>query len=258
MEDFAAEMEALGKGDADVKGITAAQVIEAFNPAYLEHDTYALFKKVMVQMKPYFMPGAKPSAPVGASSSAPAASAAAGGKKPAAAAAGKAPAPSGALSESASEVVRKCYHIHHEILRKFDPDLYHYLERHQIEPQLYCLRWVRLLLSREFHLEDVLVLWDALFAGSPDFSLVDHMIVAMLIFIREDILNKDYSSCLKRLFKYPPVEDVHIFVTEGIQMSNPTTKAAAMSFSTQGGTKFPPPKPGKAIDKNYYMLYCLI
>ena len=35
-----------------------------------------------------------------------------------------------------------------------------------IEPQLYALRWLRLLMGREFELEDLLQLWDALFAHS--------------------------------------------------------------------------------------------
>lgn len=32
-----------------------------------------------------------------------------------------------------------------------------------VEPQLFLLRWLRLLFEREFHLEDVLVVWDSLF-----------------------------------------------------------------------------------------------
>jgi hypothetical protein len=33
-----------------------------------------------------------------------------------------------------------------------------------IEPQLYALRWVRLMFGREFHFADVLTLWDAILA----------------------------------------------------------------------------------------------
>ena len=32
-----------------------------------------------------------------------------------------------------------------------------------VEPQLFLLRWLRLLFGREFHQEDVLVMWDSLF-----------------------------------------------------------------------------------------------
>lgn len=46
-------------------------------------------------------------------------------------------------------------------------------------------RWLRLLFGGEFILIDLLVLWDAIFATSPqDFALVNHIFVAMLVLIR--------------------------------------------------------------------------
>jgi len=33
-----------------------------------------------------------------------------------------------------------------------------------VQPQLYLLRWLRLLFGREFHLSDSMLVWDALFA----------------------------------------------------------------------------------------------
>ena len=45
-------------------------------------------------------------------------------------------------------------------------------------------RWLRLLFGREFPLDGLLVVWDAIFAYSPSLSLVDYICVAMLQFIR--------------------------------------------------------------------------
>jgi len=45
-------------------------------------------------------------------------------------------------------------------------------------------RWIRLLFGREFHLEDVLVIWDALFAYGKRLALVDYVSLAMLTYIR--------------------------------------------------------------------------
>ena len=47
-----------------------------------------------------------------------------------------------------------------------------------------CSRWIRLLFGREFPFEDVLCLWDVLFAEDPGLGLVDHVCVAMLLRIR--------------------------------------------------------------------------
>ena len=46
-------------------------------------------------------------------------------------------------------------------------------------------RWLRLLFAREFHINDVLRLWDGIFADDPKLSVVDYMSVAMLLFIRD-------------------------------------------------------------------------
>ena len=45
-------------------------------------------------------------------------------------------------------------------------------------------RWVRLLFGREFPFEDVLCLWDVLFAEDATLGLVDLICVAMLLRIR--------------------------------------------------------------------------
>lgn len=46
-------------------------------------------------------------------------------------------------------------------------------------------RWVRLLFGREFPLQDLLVVWDALFADGLTLTLVDYVFVAMLLYIRD-------------------------------------------------------------------------
>lgn len=46
-------------------------------------------------------------------------------------------------------------------------------------------RWVRLLLSREFDLDDTLVIWTAIFADSVNLDLIDSLCVALLTYIRE-------------------------------------------------------------------------
>jgi len=50
---------------------------------------------------------------------------------------------------------------------------------------LHCSRWVRLLLSREFDLDDTLVIWTAIFADGVNLDLIDSLCVALLVYIRE-------------------------------------------------------------------------
>ncbi len=45
-------------------------------------------------------------------------------------------------------------------------------------------RWIRLLFGREFPFDQLLVLWDTLFALDPDLDLIGLICVAMLVRIR--------------------------------------------------------------------------
>lgn len=47
-------------------------------------------------------------------------------------------------------------------------------------------RWVRLLFSREFPFDKVLVMWDTMFSIDPKFELMDLICTAMLVRIRWD------------------------------------------------------------------------
>ena len=105
--------------------------------------------------------------------------------------------------------------------------------------QLYLLRWLRLLFGREFHLEDASVVWDALFAyglgkdGEETLlTLVDDFAVAMLMYVREDILRMECHDAMKRLLKFPPVCDVHFLVQRALQLRKSyQQRSAAQSAS---------------------------
>jgi len=104
-------------------------------------------------------------------------------------------------------IVAKCQRIQNEMLKTIDNDLYTALKRNEIEPQLYGLRWLRLLFSREFPIDEVLLLWDGIFAEGNNLELVDWIVLVMLINIRDKIIDQEYSVCLTSLMKYPKLKD---------------------------------------------------
>lgn len=91
---------------------------------------------------------------------------------------------------------------------------------------------MRLLFGREFHLQDLLILWDAIFAFGRSLKLVDYICVAMLIYIREQLLQMDEMTVMKRLLKYPPVEDITVFVRKAVELATPTTKKVTVESLT--------------------------
>jgi TBC1 domain family protein 5 len=97
------------------------------------------------------------------------------------------------------------------------------------------------MLSREFNLADTLELWDAIFANyyaEPEkgLSFLDFLCIAMIVFVREFckeyiVLQSDQSGILRRLLKYPPVEDVNILV--GMALKYKTKNIAPIKIVTK-------------------------
>lgn len=63
-------------------------------------------------------------------------------------------------------------------------------------------RWVRLLFGREFDFDEVLRVWDLLFAESISLGLIDMTCIAMLLRIHWDLMEADYSTALTLLLRY--------------------------------------------------------
>ena len=154
-----------------------------------------------------------------------------------------------------SQLQRKCELIQEGLLRQLDPALHVRLGELGIEPQLYLLRWLRLLFGREFHVEDVKLLWDALFAfgaddgggggggggGNGPLALVDYVALAMLVYVRHDLLTRDYAFSMRRLLKFPPMEDVHFLVQRALQLKRTASKTLGGGGS--GHVARPPAQP---------------
>jgi len=117
-------------------------------------------------------------------------------------------------------------------LRSLDENLAKKLVKMEVEPQLYLLRWLRLGFGREFHRQDVLILWDAIFESlsaigengetmsSRDFY--EGIAVSVLMTMRNDILSvDDFGAVISRLQNVPP----------GIQMQHMIARAKAMAVT---------------------------
>ena len=83
-------------------------------------------------------------------------------------------------------------------LRELDIELFAHLKSLQIEPQIYAMRWLRLLFLREIPFEFVTDLWIVLFA---DFDLCLWMCVSILVFLRSKILSSEDSEALQYLLR---------------------------------------------------------
>lgn len=128
-------------------------VLACFDPKYVEHDAFTLFGIIMQTVKTFYETG---------------------NHNP--------PAAPGPLSNS--PIVERSKRIHEEYLLKVDPELTEHLTAIEVLPQIFLIRWIRLLFGREFPLDGVLSLWDLLFAEDPALDLIDLVCVSMLLRIR--------------------------------------------------------------------------
>uniref|UniRef100_A0A0L8FY05 Rab-GAP TBC domain-containing protein n=1 Tax=Octopus bimaculoides TaxID=37653 RepID=A0A0L8FY05_OCTBM len=188
---------------------------ELMDPMFLEHDAYAMFCQVMATVEPWYTTK-------------------------------DAPTPKGKdifnvqpfarpqdLNPS-NVIITKLTRIQDYILKKYDVELHLHLERLEIVPQIYGIRWVRLLFGREFPMQDLLMLWDAIFSDGIGFDLVDYVFVSMLLYVRDLLLTSDYPNCMNTLMRYPPVGDVHYFVDKALYLREPNQypKPPAYSYQT--------------------------
>ncbi|CAO1638317.1 unnamed protein product [Parajaminaea phylloscopi] len=86
-------------------------------------------------------------------------------------------------------------------LAQVDPALSAHLTEIGIEMQIFALRWLRLLFSRELAPASLLLLWDELIAHADDEALLDWVCVAILLRLRGQLLSADQSGAFTALMR---------------------------------------------------------
>lgn len=131
----------------------ASLILENFDAKFIEHDTFTLFCIIMQTVKSFYELG-------------------------------NIDQTVNSASTSGSPIVERSRRIHEGYLQQADVELAEHLTAIEVLPQIFLIRWIRLLFGREFAFDDVLCLWDILFAEDPTLDLVDLICVSMLLRIR--------------------------------------------------------------------------
>ncbi|PWN41003.1 RabGAP/TBC [Ceraceosorus guamensis] len=125
-------------------------------------------------------------------------------------------------------IMLECVAVH-QTLNRLDPQLHAHLQSLGIEPQLYLLRWIRLLFTRELPLPDAINLWEALLNTDPTLKLAAFICIAMLLRIRRPLLESSYAEAFTHLLHFPKA----CLAARG-QWASDTTDAAAASVQSRG------------------------
>ncbi|BAM42281.1 uncharacterized protein TOT_040000650 [Theileria orientalis strain Shintoku] len=134
------------------------------------------------------------------------------------------------LPNPPNQIIARCNHIYNDLLKECDFVLYAHLKNIELEPHLFLIRWIRLIFSREFNVNETLNLWDFLLSdyyfelksgGESQqfpFQSIDFFSVAMIIFVKQNLMENDINYCLQRLFKYPPIEDISLLTKKALDI----------------------------------------
>jgi TBC1 domain family protein 5 len=159
------ERDAIELGESSKTLGEDALIKAIFDAEYIEHDAFALFGQVMQSAKNFYEQTTTY-----------------GRENP---------------------MVARSRRIFNEMLPLVDSRLAAHLENIDIVPQIFLMRWIRLLFGREFAFDEMLTVWDVIFAEDATLEIVDHISLAMLLRIHWDLINADYNAALTLLLKYP-------------------------------------------------------
>ncbi|KAG6121365.1 hypothetical protein E4U14_002001 [Claviceps sp. LM454 group G7] len=214
---YTLQEDSVDRGAMDTSSEVDQSMLDVLDSAFIEHDAYTLFSRLMAHAQSFYEVTEGELHPRHAT-------------RPT------------SHREQRSAIVDRSKYIHEVCLGKVDPELAAHLSNVEILPQIFIIRWVRLLFSREFPFDQFLVLWDTIFALDPSLELVDLICVAMLIRIRSQLLEADYSVCLQLLLKYPSPEQPHgphTFVDDAVYLRDHLDRAGGSSLIMKYTGKMP-------------------
>ncbi|ETO20923.1 GTPase activator, partial [Reticulomyxa filosa] len=110
----------------------------------------------------------------------------------------------------------KLHYIQHKLLKYFDLNIYAHFEKIGLQPQLYMLRWVRVLFCREFFVDQTIKLWDELFSSYSLIEFIEYICMAMIYNVYAFFFFYLYMyTCTNNI--YISYVFVHVFVSISIE-----------------------------------------
>ena len=134
-----------------------------------------------------------------------------------------------------SEIKKRIYSLFYIELKDFDKSIYNSIA-HIIEPDLFLLRWMLCLFTREYEMEKVIQVWDAIFAFEfcqfhykeirkniepIHMYFADFICLSMIHYLKKDIVNnKDTTMILFQLMHFPTKSNLEDIIDKAIEISN--------------------------------------
>lgn len=133
-----------------------------------------------------------------------------------------------------SEIRKRIYSLFYIELKEFDSELFNSING-VADPDLFLLRWMLCLFTREFDVEQVLRVWDIILAfeffefhyqknslrKKTHLNFAEYICLSMIEYIKKDILkSNDNTIILSTIMHFPIKSNVDLIINEAIKISN--------------------------------------
>ncbi|KAF1924568.1 RabGAP/TBC [Didymella exigua CBS 183.55] len=190
--------------DVSPESSVDSTLADMLDSTHIEHDTHTLFGLIMQTAKSFFSPADPKS------------------------------------NSNETPMLARSSRIFDTYLPKADPELHAHLTKLDIVPQIFLLRWIRLLFGREFDLDAVFDLWDALFAIDSSLELVDMISIAMLLRIRWELIAAETNEAFALLLRYPqPSAPAYTLIKDALYLRDHLTPQGGAEIITRYGKQAP-------------------
>eukprot|EP00943_MAST-04B_sp_MAST-4B-sp1_P003779 g3779.t1 len=159
-----------------------AENVDVFlDDKYIEHDSYIIFSLIMKRMEIVFCPIGSIKTNLLKSNQ----------------------WINGNVSNVGEDILTRLVWIQNIRLKRLNEHLPIHFLKLGIQPHMYLLPWIRLLFAREYCMEGLWLVWDAIFAISPsDFTFSNYICVAMIAMCEDELMSlQDMASVLMFLQK---------------------------------------------------------
>ena len=92
------------------------------------------------------------------------------------------------------------------MIKQINPGLALHLQRLEISPYLYAIRWITALFTQDFVLPDAIILWDRMLSENSKIDFVVRVSASMVLLAGGELLQSDFPSAIKLLQQYPSTD----------------------------------------------------
>ena len=122
-------------------------------------------------------------------------------------------------------LLQRCSNIINKKIRLQNENLFKHFKEISIDCEIILQRWLKCLFDREFDYKFVLGIWDimiydTLICEKVDFELADYICVAMIDYLKNDLIKCDQAETLELLFNYPKINSPIILISNALNFRN--------------------------------------